>query len=274
MKSAEVHGARILLVDDRGANAALLEESLIAAGYTHFQKTSDTHKVIDLQRNGNCDLILLDMDFLGEDGFTLLKNLRENTLHLYQNTIALTENPDFALRSLRSGAKDVIDKIAHVDELLARIHNVLESYINYKLLEKDHEDLKHLFIERTTELQESETRFIGFTNLAADWYWEQDSRGNFTKVSGPVPEILGIEVDSSAAFTNSWLGTGWDPSEQTILRQKIAHREPFLDFEFTRHTAEHGKQTFLVSGQPMFDTTCNFLGYRGVGAQISVVKNH
>lgn len=33
------------------------------------------------------------------------------------------------------------------------------------------------------------------TELASDWYWEQDANGVFTKVSGPVLEMLGLQVD-------------------------------------------------------------------------------
>lgn len=274
MNPVEVHGANILLVNDLEANLAPLEETLIAAGYTHIRKTDDAEKAIELHREGNCDLLLLDLDYLGEDGFALMENLRKEMTCSDQCTIALTENPDLRVRSLRAGAKDVIDKLAYIDELLARIHNVLESYIRYQLLEKDLENLQQLFVERTTELLESEARFKGFTELASDWYWEQDAKGGFTKVSGPVPEILGFEVSSSAAPSNSLLSTGWNALEQSVLRGKIANRETFLDFEFTRNTLRRGDQTYLVSGQPMFDSTCHFIGYRGIGVEIIGVKNH
>ena len=49
---------------------------------------------------------------------------------------------------------------------------------------------------RTAELRESEARYRSLTELASDWYWEQDVKGAFTRVSGPVLEMLGIRVDS------------------------------------------------------------------------------
>lgn len=274
MKPSDIHESSILLVDDQEANLALLEKSLLKAGYTNVQRTNDPEKVIDSQRNGLCNLILIDLDYLGAGGFALMKSLSKTTATPYLCTIVLTQNPNFRLRALQSGAKDAIDKPFDIDELLARIHNILEARLLYTSLEKKIGVLEQQFIDRTTELQVSEARFRAFTDLASDWYWEQDTLGSFTKVSGPVPEILGIEVDSSAKTTNTLLGTGWNSQEQTILRGKISAREPFLDFEFTRHTAKHGKQTYLVSGQPMFDRTCNFLGYRGIGVEISAVKKH
>lgn len=274
MNPVDVYGASILLVDDQEANLVLLEKSLLKVGYTNLLKTKDPEKVLELDKSKSFDLILLDMDFLGVSGFTLMKNLRKNTPAPYLCAIALTANPHFILRSLKSGAKDVVSRPFDKEELIARIHNILESKFLYSSLEKDIENLELQFKERTNELLISEARFKGFTDLASDWYWEQDSIGNFTKVSGPVPEILGIEVDSSTESTNNLLGTGWNAQEQSILRDRISAREPFLDFEFTRTTADGSRQTFLVSGQPMFDRTCNFLGYRGIGVEISTVKKN
>lgn len=274
MKPIDAYDSSILLVDEQEANLALIQKSLLQAGYSNVQRTKDPEKVIELQRNGLCNLILLDMDYLGAGGFALMKSLLRTTPSPNLCTIVATENPSFRLRSLQSGAKDVIEKPFNIDELLARIHNVLEAHTRYKALEKNVGVLEQRFIDSTAELQVSEARFRAFTNLASDWYWEQDTLGSFTKVSGPVPEILGIEVDSSAESANTLLGTGWNSQEQSILRGKISAREPFLDFEFTRRTLKRGKQTFLVSGQPMFDRTCNFLGYRGIGVEISAVKKH
>lgn len=274
MNPVDVHSASILLVDDQQANLDLLETGLSNAGYSHIQQTKDPAKVIELHLSGRCDLILLDMDFLGAGGFSLMKSLRKHIASPYLCVIVLTENHQFKLRSLQSGAKDALGKPFEIVELLARIHNVLEARLSYSALEAHIGKLEQQFNERTTELRVSEARFRGFTDLVSDWYWEQDPIGNFTKVSGPVPEILGIEVDSTAESTNTLLGTGWNAKEQSILRGKISAREPFLDFEFTRNTVEGGQQTYLVSGQPMFDRTCNFLGYRGIGVEISVVKKH
>lgn len=274
MNPIAVHGARILILDDQETNLNLLDKILLNAHYPHIHRTSSPDKVIDLYRSDHCDLIILDMDFLGSSGFELLKTLGGTEVAESFCAIVISSNADWKLRALQAGAKDFISKPFDTDLLLARIHNILEAHILYRALESSVAELKQQFEERTAELQENEARFRAFTDLALDWYWEQDMKGNFTKVSGPVPEILGIEVDSTTESTNTILGTGWNPLEQSVLRAKIALREPFLDFEFSRHAPDGSQQTFLVSGQPMFDRTCNFLGYRGVGVEISAAKNH
>jgi PAS domain S-box-containing protein len=123
-------------------------------------------------------------------------------------------------------------------------------------------------------LRESEARYRSLTELASDWYWEQDVKGKFTRVSGPVLEMLGIRVDAfgdgqdSAAPIDD-AAAGWNESEREILRAKIAAREPFLDFVYSRIDPSGTKQRFQVSGQPMFDGSCRFIGYRGVGVELT-----
>ena len=45
---------------------------------------------------------------------------------------------------------------------------------------------------RDADADAREARYRSLTELASDWYWEQDEIGAFTKVSGPVLEMLGI----------------------------------------------------------------------------------
>ena len=122
--------------------------------------------------------------------------------------------------------------------------------------------------ERTAELRESEARYRSLTELASDWYWEQDETGNFTKVSGPVLEMLGIRVDAAGGRGMRCGATGWNEAERTVLQAKIAARQPFLDFVFSRVNADGSQQKFRVSGEPMFNQACRFIGYRGIGVEL------
>ena len=137
--------------------------------------------------------------------------------------------------------------------------------------------LEQTVLERTAELRESEARFRSLTELAVDWYWEQDEQGTFTKVSGPVLEMLGIRVDALTGIgsmadavggESESRDEGWNDEEQKTLQAIIAARQPFLDFVFSRVNADGSRQTFHVSGQPMFNQSCRFLGYRGVGVEL------
>ena len=120
--------------------------------------------------------------------------------------------------------------------------------------------------ERTTELRESEARFRRFTELASDWYWEQNESGQFTQESGPVQEMLGD--------INPLPATRWNETERTMLKANIAARRPFLDFVYSRTNNDGAQQYFQVSGEPMFDASGRFTGYRGVGRDVTAIMPH
>ena len=83
----------------------------------------------------------------------------------------------------------------------------------YRKLENYSKAFEEAVLERTAELRESEARYRSLTELASDWYWEQDEEGNFSKVSGPVLEMLGIPVGVLAGNGNSDLAEGWNAGE-------------------------------------------------------------
>jgi hypothetical protein len=62
---------------------------------------------------------------------------------------------------------------------------------------------------------------------------------------------------------------GWNQAERAELQAAIAERRPFLDFVFSRVNADGSEQKFQVSGEPMFGPACRFLGYRGIGLEIT-----
>ena len=108
--------------------------------------------------------------------------------------------------------------------------------------------------------------------MASDWYWEQDENGNFTKVSGPVLEMLGIRVGALAEDASVDQVSGWNDAEREELQTNIAARQPFLDFVFSRVNGDGSVQKFQVSGEPMFNHSCRFIGYRGIGVELTAKK--
>lgn len=273
MKLAEhdILNAHILIVDDQEANIRLIEQLLHQTGYTRVASTMNPQEVCALHRKNPYDLILLDLQMPVMDGFQVLEGLKTNAADNYLPVIVLTAQPGHKLRALQAGAKDFISKPFDLVEVKTRIHNMLEVRLLYTQLENYSQVLEQTVQERTAELRESEARYRSLTELAADWYWEQDENGNFTKVSGPVLEMLGIRVDSFAGNTGSAplpnSSVGWNEAEQKVLQARIAARQPFLDFLFSRVNADGSRQAFRVSGEPMFNQSARFIGYRGIGVE-------
>jgi PAS domain S-box-containing protein len=263
----DILAARILIVDDQDTNVALLEQLLSEAGYTSVSSTMDPEVVCALHRTNRYDLILLDLQMPGMDGFEVMEALKVNAIESYLPVIVLTAQPGHKLRALQAGAKDFISKPFDLVEVKTRIHNMLEVRLLYKKLGDYNRVLEQTVLERTAELRESEARYRSLTELASDWYWEQDEHGKFSKVSGPVLEMLGIRVDALVGEASSDNLQGWNEAERLALRASIEAREPFLDFLFSRINADGSHQQFRVSGEPMFDRSCRFIGYRGIGVE-------
>ncbi|MBU1225307.1 MAG: response regulator [Gammaproteobacteria bacterium] len=269
VSSADILNAKILIVDDQESNVQLLEQLLREAGYTCVASTMNPYEVCALYRKNRYDLILLDLQMPGMDGFQVMEGLKENDADDYLPILVITAQPGHKLRALQAGAKDFISKPFDLVEVKTRIHNLLEVRLLYKKLENYSKVLEQTVQERTAELRESEARYRSLTELASDWYWEQDENMNFTKVSGPVLEMLGIRVDALAGETGADQAAGWNEAEREILQAAIAGRQPFLDLVYSRVNADGSKQQFRVSGEPMFTQSCRFIGYRGIGVEIT-----
>ncbi len=265
----DILNAGILIVDDQQPNVMLLEELLRGAGYTRVTSTRNPTEVCALHRKNIYDLILLDLQMPGMDGFQVIAGLKTNATDAYLPVLVITAQPGHKLSALQAGARDFISKPFDLVEVKTRIHNMLEVRLLYKKLEDYSRELEQTVLERTAELRESEARYRSLTELASDWYWEQDENGNFTKVSGPVLEMLGIQVAPLADDSRSVPLAGWDEDERKLLQTTIAARQPFLDFVFSRVNADGSKQTFRVSGEPMFNQSSRFIGYRGIGVEQS-----
>jgi PAS domain S-box-containing protein len=268
---ADILHARILIVDDQAVNVALLEQMLGEAGYDNVASTTNSQEVWALHRRNRYDLILLDLQMPGLDGFQVIEGLKTNDQDPYLPVLVVTAQPGHKLRALRAGARDFISKPFDLVEVKTRIRNMLEVRLLYKRLEGFAHELEAAVRERTAELRESEARYRSLTELASDWYWEQDEHGNFTKVSGPVLEMLGLQVQSLADGAQAPVA-GWNAAERAELQAAIAERRPFLDFVFSRTNPDGSVQRFQVSGEPMFGPACQFLGYRGIGLEITARK--
>ena len=269
LAASEILDAGILIVDDQESNVVLLEQTLREGGYTRIASTMNPEEVCALHRENAYDLILLDLQMPGMDGFQVIAGLKTNAADAYLPVLVVTAQPGHKMRALQAGARDFVSKPFDLVEVRTRIRNMLEVRLLYKKLENYSKELEQKVQERTAELRESEARYRALTELASDWYWEQDENGNFTKVSGPVLEMLGIRVDSLDGETSNARAAGWNEAERQLLQERIAARQPFLDFVFSRANANGSRQQFRVSGEPMFNQLAQFIGYRGIGVELT-----
>lgn len=132
---AELLNASILIVDDEISNIQLLEQMLTDAGYINISSTLEPHSVSALHSASHHDLILLDLEMPGMDGFEVMESIRSDKNDDYLPVIVISAQPDHKLRALQAGAKDFISKPFDLLEVKTRIHNMLEVRLLYRQLE-------------------------------------------------------------------------------------------------------------------------------------------
>jgi len=155
----DILNAKVLIVDDQESNVLLLEEMLREAGYARVASTMDPHAVVGLHREHRYDLILLDLQMPGLDGFQVMQGLKAIEQDGYLPVLVITAQPAHKLQALQAGARDFVSKPFDVLEVKTRIHNMLEVRLLYKRLEQTVEI-------RTAELRENEARFNAVREMA------------------------------------------------------------------------------------------------------------
>jgi CheY-like chemotaxis protein len=126
ISASDILRGKVLIVDDKKVNVLLLERMLRAAGYACVTSTMDPGEVCELHRKNRYDLILLDLQMPGMDGFQVMESLKEIETGGYLPVLVITAQPDHKLRALKAGARDFVSKPFDLAEVLIRVYNMLE----------------------------------------------------------------------------------------------------------------------------------------------------
>lgn len=112
----------VLAVDDNLLNLKLIEKALSKEGYKiHAADNGPEARAIALEKQP--DLILLDIEMPGENGFEVIKKLKDNAATNAIPVLFLTgvSDVDAKLKGFDLGAVDYITKPFHPQEVLARV---------------------------------------------------------------------------------------------------------------------------------------------------------
>lgn len=124
-------------------------------------------------------------------------------------------------------------------------------------------------------LELSEARFRDFADSAADWFWEMGPDLRFTQLTGRVEEVMGLAPEQILGRTRREIYRETQDFSTAHWQQHLRTLEshlPFSNFEVRWTRPDGGFRYLSLSGKPFFDTQGNFLGYRGVGGDITARK--
>ncbi|HYG55258.1 MAG TPA: GAF domain-containing protein [Burkholderiales bacterium] len=146
------------------------------------------------------------------------------------------------------------------DERLLRAASVIGAQVGQFLQRKSAEE----------SLRESEARFRSLTQMSSDYFWESDAEHRITELAYG-PNYAGKLGEEKIIGSVPWDFPSTTPDEAGWARVRAtmdAHL-PIRDFEFGRPLPDGSARYFSVSADPFFAADGRFLGYRGVGRDIT-----
>ena len=119
-------------------------------------------------------------------------------------------------------------------------------------------------------LMASERRFKQFAEASADWFWEMGPDLRFTFLSERTRDVLGFDHAYIIGKHREELGDLSIEAEKWEQHlADLAARRPFRDFTYKMQLPDGKPRYMRVSGQPVFDETGAFRGYRGTGSDVT-----
>lgn len=115
---------RVLLIEDDVAIRDFLERSLAEAGYA-VQVAGNAREGEVAALEGGHDAIILDLGLPDEDGFELMKRLRQQAVLAPVLILSARRSVDDRVKGLEEGGDDYLTKPFALAELLARLRNIL-----------------------------------------------------------------------------------------------------------------------------------------------------
>lgn len=117
--------ARILVVDDMPTNVKFLEARLLAE-YFEVLTADNGYDALNMCRDGQVDLVLLDIMMPKMDGFEVCEKLKADraTMHIPVVMVTALDQPADRVRGLRAGADDFLTKPVNDTQLMARVKSL------------------------------------------------------------------------------------------------------------------------------------------------------
>ncbi len=126
------------------------------------------------------------------------------------------------------------------------------------------------------KLRESEARFRNLTEMSSDFFWESDAEHRLTQRGSADKSVSTVSVFRQGAQVGQrrWEIPYLTPDEAgwRAHRAVLDAHQPFRNFELSRLGVDGTERYISISGDPVFDASGTFKGYRGVGTDISARK--
>ena len=108
--------------------------------------------------------------------------------------------------------------------------------------------------------------------LSSDWYWESDASGCITLMHDGVESVPGARLNL-VGLKLADLGSGQPGRARLRFEERLLQHLDFGPYEFSVHNPHQGQgpdwRWLSLSGQPKKNAFGSFVGYRGIGSDVS-----
>ncbi len=276
-RTRQVRKQRILIVDAEETSLLAVQTYLQQNGYQQILSTTDVHNALSTIKQGQPDVVLLDVDPPIHHGLEILRSLAADsaTRHLPVIVVAKALDPSVKQQALKLGATDFLNKPVDPFELLPRVRNALllksqmegfagESARLEAMVRRRTEDLTRsrqqliLGLAKAAEHRDDDTgnhvlrvgRYAGMIAKQMGW---PDARVQMLELAAQLHDVGKIGIPDSILFKPGKL----DPQEWELMRKHcsfgvdIVEPVSMQDMNRLRSHARLGAEMLHVRSSPM-----------------------
>lgn len=174
-----IQDAKILIVDDEGANISVLERLLGRNGFLRLRSTTDPREVAELIEEEAPDLILLDLMMPHLDGYGVMEHVRRwiGEGEFLPILVLTADSSDEArMRALAGGATDFLSKPFDAIEAMLRIKNLLRTRQLHVEQAQAGQILEGKVRARTKQLEDARNHLLDTIAQAAEFRDDETGR--------------------------------------------------------------------------------------------------
>ena len=257
---------KVLIIEDSEDDAKLALRALRRGGFDPTYRRVQTAAELETAlAEEHWDAVISDFQMPGFTGMDALRILRSTGLDIPFILISGKIGEDIAVEAMKAGASDYLMKAS-----LARLAPALERELKETQMRAAHRQSQR-------DLIESEERFRSLTGMSSDFFWESDAEHRLTQGGSTSKKLSTVSVFRQGAQIGErrWEIPYLSPDEAgwRAHRAVLDAHLPFRDFELSRLGVDGTERHILINGDPLFDESGAFKGYRGVGKDITERKH-
>ncbi len=195
---------KVLVVDDEEQNLRLLTKIIHAEGHSVIT-ASNGKEAMEKFTEHSPDLVLLDVVMPEMNGYEVCWQLKQRPHFVPVVLITALDSPEHKIRGIKVGADDFLNKPFNVEELKARIRNLLRTKSLYDRLQSSISDMNLLVTYSEKTLNQFEPSKFSIESSLSNLIKKILRREDEKIYKGPQYLYIGINTQDEATGILYWL---------------------------------------------------------------------